>query len=864
MEPDFINLENLSFLDDLYARYRVDPSSVEASFRHFFTGFDFQKEAGVREAASLFQLIDAYRRYGHLKVSINPLGVGGEKKTIPELALDPLGLSLNDPKTLAVVTDLEGVYSSRIGFEYMHIENQELLTWIQREIEPHLTIQSSQEEKRLILEGLTRSETFETFLQTKYVGHKRFSLEGVETAIPVLSAILEEGLLLGMNEFFLGMSHRGRLNVLCNLLSKPYSLIFREFDDTLRVEEGGGDVKYHKGFSSELLGSQKQPFSLHLSPNPSHLESVDPVVMGQVRARQVEKGDEHSTGAILIHGDAAIAGQGVVYESMQLYRLRGYGIGGTLHLVLNNQMGFTTDPDEEYSTRYCTDIAKTFNAPVFHVNGEDPDACIFAAKMAMRIRQKFRCDVFIDLNGYRKYGHNEGDEPSFTQPVEYQIIKSKKTIREIYRDQLLSQGDIDQVTVEKLEETSKATLEEMLAQAKVGKGDPLASLPVGSLLDKVVTKVDAGKLDLVLEKFSAVPSDFHLHPKLVKWLEERRGMMALNPAESSIDWGLGECLAFGSLLLEGRSIRLSGQDSQRGTFSHRHMVWVDQDNGRHYVPLGQLKGRFDILNSPLSEYAVMGFEYGYSWASEKSLVIWEAQFGDFYNGAQIIVDQYITSAEQKWHRTSSLVLLLPHAWEGQGAEHSSARIERFLQQCALENMQIVNPTTPAQFFHLLRRQALRPLKKPLIVFTPKSLLRAPECRSPKNDFVTGEFQEILDDATEASRLFLCSGHVYYDLLREKNKRKSQDIAIVRIEELYPLNLEKLRKILSRPYSVYVWVQEEPQNMGAWEYIQPILRELLPEKQKLRYAGRKESASPATGSHRKHEEELKALLDEAFR
>lgn len=879
--PDH-TLANLSMIEDLYALYLTDPLSVDSSWSHFFEGIDFGTYLQRREAppaggseVRVYELIEAYRRFGHLSLSINPIAIS--KREVPELAIETFGFSSDEMQKLfpsfgltkmpeaplsEILAALSAIYSSRIGFEYMFVENRELQKWIQERIEPELKIEPTIEEKKLILDALSRSEILEKYLHTKYAGQKRFSLEGIETIIPVLAELVEEGIAKGVEEFFLGMAHRGRLNVLSNILGKPYSVIFKEFEDTfypVSMEDGSGDVKYHKGFSSTNKGA-----AIHLAPNASHLESVDAIILGQTKASQLQKGESvEKVAAVLLHGDAAFAGQGVVYETMQLVSLKGYSTGGTIHIILNNQIGFTTLPDEGRSTRYCSDLAKTFGAPVFHVNAEDPESCIFAAKMAMQIRQHFGVDVILDLNGYRKYGHNEGDEPFFTQPLYYKLIRAKTPIRELYLQKLLSEGHLEQQMAESLEAEFRANLEKEQAVAKES-SHPSEFPKQASLFDPVATGVDEATLRRVVELMSSLPIGFHLHPKLQKWLEERKKMMNAD----AIDWGLGESLAYGTLLLEKISVRLSGQDVRRGTFSHRHAVFIDQENGSLYFPLahlGQDQGRFDAINSPLSEYAVLGFEYGYSWSAPNALVIWEAQFGDFANTAQVVIDQYIASAEQKWMRTSSLVLLLPHGMEGQGPEHSSARLERFLQLSSNNNMQIVNATSSAQLFHLFRRQAKRALKKPLIVFTPKSHLRSAATASPLSAFTNGSFQEILDDPSSpvnASRLLFCSGKVYFDLQEERKKRKRDDIALIRIEQLYPLHVEKLKEVLGKyeKANSFFWVQEEHQNMGAWEYIRPELEKLLP---KLRYAGRRRSSSPGTGSHRQHEKELHDFLEEAF-
>ena len=874
--PDQAQFANLPFIEELYLRYKKGENDIDPSWRHFFEGIDFGEWIRTDKtdpALRIFSLIQTYRRFGHLQASFNPMIA---QKTKPKiLELSSLGFSEGERDQLfpsfgfasekmapliKIIEKLEQIYCGSIGYEYSDFSDPIVEQWIQQEIESK-KIEFSPEEKQRILEELNRSEIFETFLHTKYTGQKRFSLEGEETLLPILQELTEEGSLHGMEEIFLGMSHRGRLNILVNFLQKKYSVLFREFEDTAVFEVGGSDdVKYHKGFSSEISTRAKKNVILHLTANPSHLEAVDPVVLGQTYARQKKKKKEQ-VASILIHGDAAISGQGVVYESLQLMNLPGYSVGGTIHIVLNNQIGFTTTPEEGRSTRYCTDLAKTFRAPVFHLNAEDPEGCVFAARLAARIRQKFHCDVFLELNGYRKYGHNEGDEPSFTQPAQQRAIRKKKSIREIYLQKL---GSIAQ----EMETAFKNILQEALSSAQAA-DQALAPHEIlghawedyfSQRKNKVVsTSVPADHVKTILKKTAMIPDGFQLHPKLKKLFEDRL-------TASRFDWSSAEWLAFGSLLLEKIPIRCSGQDMRRGTFSQRHMAWVDQENETRYFPLAHLEegqGNFEIFNSPLSEYAVLGFELGYSWSSPQSLVIWEAQFGDFFNGAQIIVDQFISSAEQKWNRSSSLVLLLPHALEGQGPEHSSGRIERFLQLCANDNMQVVNPSTPAQYFHLLRRQALQPRKTPLIVFTPKSLLRDPACSSPMEDFTDGSFEEILDDPQppkKAKKMLLCSGRIFYDLLQE---RKERQFRIVRIEQLYPLNRKKLKALFKDSLSEVRYVQEEPQNMGAWEHLRPQILELLPAKVSLKYVGREASASPAVGSHRKHKEEMKTLLREAF-
>ena len=846
----------------------------------------------------VYNLITAYRTYGHLLAETNPISTKKPGEVV-ELSLLRLGFSAKEEEELFptcgllpekeaklkdIVAALKDIYCRGIGIEYMGLQNPAVIEWLQQRIEPsrfrpNLAI----EQKKAILTHLNRSELFEVFLHTKYTGQKRFSLEGGETLIPILAGAIDTGANLGVEEFFLGLAHRGRLNVLANILNKSYGDIFSEFEDYSDPGsfEGSGDVKYHKGYRSEVETDSGRKVKLCLAANPSHLESVDAVLLGHVRARQVAMNDAFDKAIpILIHGDAAIAGQGVVYETLQLYRLPGYATGGCIHIIINNQIGFTTLPKDARSTRYCTDIAQGFNAPVFHVNGENPEECVHATQLAIELRQRFRCDVFIELNCYRKYGHNEGDEPAFTQPLEYQLIRKKKPIRELYRDDLIQQGVVERKVAEGLEEKFRAGLQEVLSgkkeelqqrEALNEEEDFPQKVTKHTLFDPVDTTCSKKELIEVAEAFCQVPEGFNIHRKLKRVVDGRLKMLQGDPDARVIDWGMGEHLAFGSLLWEGTHIRLSGQDSRRGTFSHRHAMWMDQKQQKKYFPLSHLKkdqGRFDVFNSPLSEYAVLGFEFGYSLGYETALVIWEAQFGDFCNGAQIIIDQYLATAEQKWGTRESLVLFLPHGYEGQGPEHSSARIERFLQLAGDYNMQVVNPTNPAQLFHLLRRQIKRTLRKPLVVFTPKALLRHPICASSFNEIAEGRFQEVIDDedaGADAKLLLFSCGKIYYDLVAEREERGLKDVAIVRVEQLYPLHKEALAKLIKKYGSAKrcFWVQEEPSNMGGWDFIRPQLQELLPKDLKLEYAGRQRSASPAVGSFSLHKQEHRAVMKVLF-
>ncbi len=879
MERPRFHIGNLTAIDKLYRAYQKNPKGVSPEWHAFFSGMDFASGNLGEDIESLkaYKLLMAYRKFGHLYAKTNPLLpqgalpkelslelLGFQKKEL----LPGLGLFAEERVTVEEFSFLlQKIYSSTIGVEYMDLDNIELEEWIQKRFEPIWQIDLTLEEKKEIFELLNKAEMFESFLHTKFVGQKRFSLEGGETLIPILQGVIDEGVEGGLEEFVIGMAHRGRLNVLAHILEKSYSVIFHEFELALTAHKTAGtdDVKYHKGFFSKTT-RQGKTVDLHLAANPSHLESVDPVVLGETKAQQMIKG-EGKVAAILIHGDASLAGQGVIYESLQLMRIDGYCTGGTIHIVVNNQIGFTSLPEETRSSQYCTDIAKTFNCPVFHVNAEDPEGCCWASKLAMQIRKEFKIDVFIDLLCYRKYGHNEGDEPRFTQPLQYEKISQKQSIRDIYKEKLLQGGKLDETVALSLEEACRKKLQQALEEAKkFSTVPPAPEIVHGKEFPEVekktiITSVKGEILQQIATLTSKVPAGFTLHSKLAKWEGGR-----LKELEENLDWPFCEHLAFGSILWEGISVRLAGQDSQRGTFSQRHAVWVDQKTNEKYFPLQHLRegqGRFDILNSPLSEFAALGFEYGYSASNPNALVLWEAQYGDFVNGAQVILDQYLTSSEQKWRSCSSLVLLLPHGMEGQGPEHSSARIERFLSLAGHDNIRIVNPSTPAQLFHLLRKQALNPIKKPLIIFTPKSLLRVSACTSRLFDLTEGKFAEFLPDILEIptpKRLLICSGKIFYEVAAKRNNQK---VALLRVEQFYPFYQEKFEKVLAQ-YSGYqecFWLQEEPQNMGGWSYMEPILRRVL--QRDIGYIGREVSASPAAGSNAVHQKEQQELIDKAL-
>ncbi len=877
-EGDFsyANLANAAFLEELYGRYLKDPKSVDPTWRYFFSGMEFSSSGGEDGGSlSVFRLIQAYRIHGHKKASSSPLLA--KKEEVKALELSNFGLGVDDlerpfstfgllPEKQAplsqIIKHLETIYCGSVGYEFMGLGSK-TESWMLSQLEGKRS-SFSKEEKEKILDDLTSAELFENFIHTKYPGQTRFSLEGGETFIPLLKSLIETGADTKAEDIFIGMAHRGRLNVLVHVLEKSYTQIFHEFEDTAE-DEGSGDVKYHKGAHANLKTSSGRFIEVALAPNPSHLESVDPIVEGQTRAKQELKKDSElreTVIPILVHGDASLAGQGVVYEILQMRALKGYSTGGTVHIVINNNIGYTTLPEEGRSTLYCTDIAKTFGAPVFHVNAEDPESCVMAAILAMKFRQTFHIDVFIDLNCYRKHGHNEGDEPTFTQPLEYKTIKEKKSIRQLFKQKLLQEGVFTEDEMQKKEASVNAKLQDALATALSQGKESKDKVEKGVSQKESAPAISAKTLQELAESFCTVPKEFHIHPKLQRLLGERLKM-------DKIDWGMGEHLAFASLLFEKIHVRLSGQDVERGTFSHRHCVWIDQETSVKYSPLNHLsksQAPFAVYNSLLSEFAVMGFDLGYSLAYPKSLVLWEAQFGDFVNGSQVIIDQYLATSEQKWARRSNLTLLLPHGYEGKGPEHSSAKMERFLQLCAEDNLIVANCTTPAQFFHLLRRQAYLLAKRPLIVFTPKLLLRHPACTSTLADFTDSTFLEVLSDPTppkNPTRILFCSGKVFYDLVQEREKRKDTSSLIIRLEQLYPFPKEAIAKILETYPSAgkLIWVQEEQKNMGAWSYVQVKFQELLGKT--ITYVGRKESASPAAGSYLLHKKQYETFMQEAF-
>ena len=897
---------NLDAIEAAYRRWQKDPASVDDSWRLFFEGFELGSDGAhplsaaggdAQAQAAVVRLIQAYRDLGHFLARLDPLSE--PRKSHPQLELAAFGLDdadldrtfhasnflgLPQGKLREILAALKLTYCRTIGVEYTHIQDTAIRRWLQERMEPNLNQpQFSREKKLRILRQLYYAELFERFLHTRYVGQKRFSLEGAETLNPLLEAVVERAPDVGVREIVLGMAHRGRLNVLANLLRKPYEEIFAEFEENYLPEwsDGDGDVKYHLGFSSDRRTSGGGNLHLSLTPNPSHLEAVDPVVEGRTRAKQARFGDRERTAGLplLIHGDAAFAGQGLVAETLNLSGLAGYTTGGTIHVIVNNQIGFTTAPADARSTVYCTDVAKMIQAPIFHVNGEDPEATVYLAELALDFRQTFHRDVVIDMFCYRRHGHNEGDEPAFTQPLMYGKIRERPTLSEVFTEQLILSGDLTVAEHEAMVEKFQAKLQAAREESKAGNsvhgngvqpsfsGQWQGLTPAYSHAP-TATGVARAVLEEVAAALTRVPEQFHVHPKIARLLEQRREAVAKGQA---VDWSLAELLAFGSLLLEGVPVRLSGQDSRRGTFSQRHAVLYDDRTGEPFAPLNALKPEqapFQIYDSLLSEAAVLGFELGYALDAPNTLVLWEAQFGDFANGAQVIIDQFIAASQSKWKRDSGLVLLLPHGYEGQGPEHSSARLERYLQLCAEDNLQVCYPSSPAQYFHVLRRQMKRNFRKPLILMTPKSMLRLKAASSPVKDLVGGRFHEILDDTAadpgRVQKVVLCSGKVYYELLEQRAKSKEGGrVALVRLEQFYPLHEEAVRQLIGRYRKAkeWAWVQEESQNMGGWSFVEPRLRTLLGKN--VAYVGRDASASPATGSRQIHLREQKELLEAAL-
>src|SRR6516162_2656010 len=913
---------NAEFLDALYEQYLRDPDSVEERWRSYFARLGpspgepshaavraaiGQRAAAGRPAAAtatadnarqaaVSRLIQVWINRGHLIANIDPLGLMPRPRS---RALEPdyFGLTPDTldaefftgsrieavPKRLAlreILAELQHIYAGTIGAEFAHISNSEERLWLQDEFQQgQLRQRFSPQEQRTILWQLTAAEGLERYLHTRYVGQKRFSLEGLDSLIPLLDDLIQRAGEAGMDEVVIGMAHRGRLNVLVNLLGKSPAELFSEFEgayDTSRLK-GSGDVKYHKGFSADLRTAGGNVHTV-LAFNPSHLEVVDPVVEGSVRARQERRGDERAERVLplLIHGDAAFAGQGVVMETLQLSQARGFFTGGTVHVILNNQVGFTTSElADARSTLYASDVAKMIEAPIFHVNADDPEAVVFVTRLAVKYRLRFRKDVVIDLVGYRRHGHNEADEPAATQPAMYRVIRQHPTARRLYADRLVAAGVLAEPEVEAMYEEYRKGLDEGRTQARASLGMIGNKFTVAwsaytqvDWTERVPTGVDLARLRAVGERITAVPPDFTLHPRVAQLMANRRRMIE---GEQPLDWGCAETLAYATLLEDGYSVRLTGQDTGRGTFFHRHAVLHDQNSSATWLPLQHVaapQSRVQIIDSVLSEEAVMGFEYGYATTEPAALVIWEAQYGDFANGGQVIIDQFISSGEAKWERFCGLTLLLPHGYEGAGPEHSSARLERFLQLCAENNMQVCVPSTPAQMFHMLRRQMHESFRKPLIVMTPKSLLRHELSVSPLEELTRGAFARVIgeiDDlpAAEVRRAVFCSGKVYFDLLRARRREALRDVALVRIEQLYPFPGEEYQAILNRYANVreVVWCQEEPQNQGAWYQIRHRLQEYV--RRTVLYAGRAPAAAPATGISKIHEAEQRALVSAAL-
>lgn len=900
----FLGNSEIESIDNLYQEYKQNPESVDLSWQQFFKGFEFANSSfetvkplstdslEISKEFEVINLIQAYRQRGHFFTKTNP--VRARRKYFPTLDIENFNLSDKDLNTefhagekiglgktslKSIISHLQDTYCRSIGVEYLFVRHPNMLKWLQDKMEGNRnSTQFSVKDKKHIYYHLKMAIGFEQYIHKRFVGQKRFSLEGAETLIPALDALIEYGANNGVKEFVFGMAHRGRLNVLANVLQKPNANIFKEFVGE-EFEEGIslGDVKYHLGYGNVITTDKGHDVTLNLAPNPSHLETVGPVVQGISRAKIDNKyqGNENLLLPIIIHGDAAIAGQGVVYETIQMSTLPAYRTGGTIHLVINNQIGFTTNYLDARSSTYCTDVAKVTRSPIFHVNGDDVEAFIHTVELALDYRQKFHTDVFIDVLSYRKYGHNEGDEPRFTQPELYQAIAKHKNPLEIYASLLIAEGVYTQEEINNINEKYNDKLD-----VDYEKSMSIDKLPIYPFLNKTYknyrfsipedflkspfTGVSEDILLSLAERITHLPQEFNFFRKIHKLNSDRKKMVT----ENKLDWAMAEFLAYASLLNEGYPVRVSGQDSERGTFSHRHASLVIEDTHDKYYPLKHIsdkQAKFHIYNSPLNEYAVLAYEYGFALAQPKGLTIWEAQFGDFHNVAQPMIDQYISAAEDKWGIKNGLVMFLPHGYEGQGAEHSSARMERFLDLCANNNMQIVNPSTPANLFHLLRRQVIRDIRLPLICFTPKSLLRHNLCVSSIAEMTKSRFLELIDDnnvdINNVRKLIFCTGKIYYELLNEKNRLKIRDIAIVRLEQIYPFPQNQIDEILSKYSKVNIvnWVQEEPENMGAWKFVNYNIKNV-----KLNPIVRMPSGSPATGLFKIHMKMQKSILDSAFK
>ena len=899
----YISNADPKYIDSLYKKYLNNPNSLDEEWRKFFEGFEFARKSLIdsgtevdphrRKEINVLNLINGYRARGHFFTKTNP--VRARRKYTPTLDIENFGLSKEDlniefhagneigigtASLKKIIEHLQLTYCHSIGAEFRFIRQPERVEWLQNRMELTRNMPTfSKEEKLHILKKLIQAVEFENFLHTKYVGQKRFALSGGETIIPGLDAIIEKGAGLGIEEFVIGMAHRGRLNVLANILNKNYEEIFAEFEGEEVESESifEGDVKYHLGFSNDVKTRNGKKVHLSISPNPSHLEAVDPVVQGISRAKidKKYKGNIKKLAPILIHGDAAIAAQGIVYEVIQMSLLDAHKTGGTIHLVINNQLGFTTNYLQGRSSIYCTDVAKVTRSPVFHVNADDVEAVVLAVQMAMEYRQEFHTDVFIDMLGYRRYGHNEADEPRFTQPKLYKVIEKHPDPQKIYLDRLIDNNEISQNEADELRDEFHDQLNSFFNKTKNESVKPSISSfeedwqdlrrPQENDFDESPdTKVDKQRFIQIAEKVFNIPQDINVFRKIRRLYETSYKNLQ---EKNLLNWGMAELLAYGTLVDEGTSIRLCGQDSERGTFAHRHAVLKIEESEDNYIPLSHVsekQAKFEIYNSLLSEYGALGFEFGYSWANPEGLTIWEAQFGDFMNGAQIVIDQFLSCSEIKWKKMNGIVLYLPHGYEGQGPEHSSARMERLLNLCAYQNMQIVNCTTPANLFHVLRRQVRFPFRIPLIILTPKSLLRHPQCVSPVEDFAESKFMETIDDPNadpdSVDTLLFCTGKIYYELLERQQNEGRNDIAVIRFEQIYPIPYKQLRKIIRRYRSAknYRWVQEEPRNMGVWPFIMS-----RPEMRAVELIARKASPTPATGYHKQHLAEQKELIDRAF-
>jgi 2-oxoglutarate dehydrogenase E1 component len=903
----YLSAQNVGYIEDLFTTFLQNPSAVDPEWRMFFEGIEFAKKiGGVGTAVSgkelkVYDLIRAYRNFGHMKAKLDPLGL--RNRSYPYLDLVNHGLEdkdleatfeigssigLKGSKLKDIVARLERVYCNTVTVDYADCY-PDVQKWIQKEFE-QTEFKPTREEQLESLHTLTRTEALERFIHTRFVGAKRFSVEGGDALMPMMEHLLRKAAADDALEIVIGMAHRGRVNMLSTYCGKPLDLIFSEFEGAFNPNQGfsaDGDVKYHMGFSSDRDVNGKK---IHLSMafNPSHLECVNPVVCGMARAKQRIRKDNKERKRVLpvqIHGDAAFIGQGVVPETMQMSQLEGYTVGGSLHIVVNNQVGFTTSPEYSRSSTYCTDVAKALHLPVFHVNGDDVDACLHVMDLAYRYRQTFRSDIVIDIVCYRRYGHNEGDEPAYTQPVMYNAIKGHPTLRDIYAKQLIESGLVKEADAAADLDSEMNKMQEMLDRSRKEQITPKFFTLEGvwkglrrptsqDFWVRTETGATRDTLESVGKVLTSWPEGFTPHPKLIKLLDSRKKMMETR----EVDWGMGELLSYGALVSEGIPVRLSGQDSGRGTFTHRHAIFHDSVNGTRYSPLNTIQPEvadFAVHDSSLSEFGVLGFEYGNSITDPRALTIWEAQFGDFANGAQVIIDQFIASAESKWQRMAGLVLLLPHGYEGQGPEHSSARMERFLQLCAQDNMQVIYPTTPAQIYHAMRRQVKRDWRKPLIIMSPKSMLRHPKVISPLDDLERGVFKEVIadngKDPGNVKRVILCSGKIYYELAEEREKNHNDGtVAILRVEQLYPLPLDQLNKELRNYPNLksIIWAQEEPKNMGAYSYVAPRLQEAFSEFASkgvtFRYLGRTERASPAIGSSKVHQQEQMEIVKGCFK